>query len=110
MQLDSVVQAHKDMFYTAQADIDASVMEAALATAASAPDFMTKMRLAAEYFRNNASFAHGGDLTDIERRQDVFVVASAFNQCDRREMSHNDRMKWIACCFRVQAEKAAAPI
>ena len=109
MQPDSVVEAHKKLFYTKQAEIDAVIMADAFTVAESAPDFMSRMRLAAEHFRKHAVFSNIADLNEEERRQDIFVVAKAFNFCDVQAMKAAESMKWIACCFRLQSVNASAP-
>jgi hypothetical protein len=110
MQTVQVVGAQQKLFHSPQAESDAVVMTEAFAAAEAAPDYMSKMRLAAEYFRKNAPFSFVGQLNEAESRQDVFVVTRAFHSTESSAMSASDRMKWIACCFRVQAVNALAPV
>ncbi|ALN21839.1 hypothetical protein [Ectopseudomonas mendocina] len=101
-----IIDAHKQFFSTKQAEVDAEIMTAAF-DQAQAPDDMSRMRSAAEYFRQHAAFAVSAPLTEAETRQDVFVVARAYAFCIEGKVAPAEWMKWIACCFRVQAAKAA---
>ena len=107
--LDLVVDAHKKQFNSEQALVDAAVMEAAFASAAHILDYMTRMRMVAEYFRANAEFIPPSPLSDAELIQDVQTVAREHHYCEQGGVPKEHWMRWIACSFRIRIVHASAP-